>query len=153
MVGLCVSEERYLRKLIEALQHPEPETRRFAAWLLGEKKAVAAVEPLKDAAEAFHRRDPLFLASVARALGKIGSPSAVPFLARLLRCGYLEVRLAAVEALGRLATEAAMSELKAALYDPNASVREAAMSVMAALSKSKAVQARREEDPDLATNR
>jgi len=53
-------------KLIQALHHPEPFTRRRAAYLLGERRTASAFLPLWDAFQS--ASDPYLKAEILRAL-------------------------------------------------------------------------------------
>ncbi|MCS6816338.1 MAG: HEAT repeat domain-containing protein [Blastocatellia bacterium] len=64
----------YVEKLISALQHPEPQTVRRAAWILGRLKAREAVPALLGTGE--RTRDPYVIESVIEALGEIGDERA-----------------------------------------------------------------------------
>jgi len=68
----------YTEKLIAALRHPEPTTPVRAAWILGERRERAAVEPLcrlvRDSSDAF------LVESAVEALGKIGDARAAATL-------------------------------------------------------------------------
>jgi HEAT repeat protein len=71
----------YVEKLILALQHPEKETPIRAAWLLGQIKDPRAIQPLIALARS---TEDVYLARAAvRALGEIGTPACLQFLARL----------------------------------------------------------------------
>ncbi|MCS7157058.1 MAG: HEAT repeat domain-containing protein [Blastocatellia bacterium] len=90
----------YVEKLISALQHPEPQTVRRAAWILGRLKAREAVPALLGTGE--RTRDPYVIESVIEALGEIGDERAREFLRRCTVQGAVRVRRAAEEALARL---------------------------------------------------
>ncbi len=116
------SGEDFVDKLIGALGHPEPLTRRHAAWILGELHERRALSPLIAAAES--SSDPDLLEGAVEALGKIGDASAVDALGKLLPKSYLSVKLKAVEALGRIGGPKATRLLRSALRDSSAAVRE-----------------------------
>ncbi|MDI6894493.1 MAG: HEAT repeat domain-containing protein [Bacillota bacterium] len=124
--GQVQGADRYVSALIGALRHPEPDTRQFAAWMLGRKKAAQAVPALLAAIARFRESDRYFVATAVQALGAIGNPGAIPLLADLLDASYLVVRLAAVEALARIGTPDAREALGRAPTDPSSAVREAA---------------------------
>jgi len=92
--------ETYEEKLIWALRHPEPTTPVRGATILGERRALAAVEPL--IAVALSTPDFYLQEAAVVALGQIGDKRAQPYLERLSREGAIRVRLAARRALARL---------------------------------------------------
>jgi HEAT repeat protein len=122
----------YTDKLIRALEHPEPQTRVRAAWLLGKKREARAVPALMAAIER-STDDPELLAVAAWSLGVIGDAAAIPTLVWLARRSFLKARVAAVDALGRWAGRRDVRELlrSAAASDPNERVRAAATSALA----------------------
>jgi len=65
-----LGQESFVRKLIRALHHPEPETPVRAAYVLGELNAREAVPELKQVIG--NSKDPFLRAAAIRALGKIG---------------------------------------------------------------------------------
>jgi HEAT repeat protein len=71
----------YVEKLILALQHPEKDTPIRAAWLLGRIKDPRAVPPLMALARS--TEDVYLARAVVHALGDIGTPACLQFLARL----------------------------------------------------------------------
>ncbi|GBC76828.1 hypothetical protein HRbin08_00296 [bacterium HR08] len=93
----------YVEKLISALRHPEPQTVRRAAWILGRLRAREAIPALLRVGE--QERDPYVLESVIEALGEIGDGRARAFLQHCAAHGAMRVRRAAREALARLAAE------------------------------------------------
>ena len=95
------TNESYEEKLIWALRHPEPTTPIRAATILGERRALAAVEPL--IAVALSTRDFYLQEAAVIALGQIGDRRAQPCLERLSREGAVRVRQAAQRALASLA--------------------------------------------------
>jgi len=100
----CYSQRaHYVEKLISALWHPEPQTVRRAAWILGRLKAREAVPALLHAGE--RARDPYVMESLVEALGEIGDERARPFLTRCAKQGALRVRRAAERALAQLSLE------------------------------------------------
>jgi len=94
---------RYVEKLISALRHPEPQTVRRAAWILGRLRARETVPALLQIGE--QARDPYVIESVVEALGEIGDERARAFLHRCAMRGAVRVKRAAQEALARLAAE------------------------------------------------
>ena len=87
----------YTEKLIAALRHPEPTTPVRAAWILGERRERAAVEPLcrlvRDSSDAF------LVESAVEALGKIGDARAAATLEWARRHPSPRVRRRAEQAL------------------------------------------------------
>lgn len=71
----------YLTKLIAALRHPEPLTRRRAAYVLGLLRHPAAVEPLADVL--IGDADPYVKGEAAQALAAIGDERAKAILRRM----------------------------------------------------------------------
>ena len=65
-----LGQDPFVRKLIRALHHPEPETPVRAAYVLGELNAKEAVPELKQVIG--NSEDPFLRAAAIRALGKIG---------------------------------------------------------------------------------
>lgn len=119
-----------MRRLIEALDNPEPMTPVRAAWILGELRATDAMQELVGSAGR-HSDDPEFLSAVVEALGKMADEACVPFLTKLAHSSYLKVRLSAVEALANWRdAEPAVQALRRALHDPNAIVRRAAVQAL-----------------------
>jgi len=76
-----LGQESFVRKLIRALHHPEPETPVRAAYVLGELKAKEAVAELKRVIG--ESNDPFLRAAVIRALGKIGGATSSELSAAL----------------------------------------------------------------------
>jgi HEAT repeat protein len=115
--------KKYSAKLIEALAHPEPDTRSRAVYLLGEKRTVEAVEPLFSL---FRRSvNPFLQGEVIEALGKIGGLSTIPVLMDALRHPSFVVRGEAVKALAKFPRNGRIqAALKRSAKDPSAYVRE-----------------------------
>lgn len=90
----------YFHKLLQALHHPEPQTARRAAWILGERGDPAAVAPLVHALES--SPDMYFRAAVLEALGKIGGSGVSDVLMKYCIHGALPVRQAAREAVDKI---------------------------------------------------
>lgn len=132
---LEVEENTYTSKLIHALSHPESLTVQRAAWILGEIKALEAVEPLIKLSQL--SKEMGILESVAEAIGKIGNERAVDILSHLMTSSYITVRLKAIEALGRIGSTNARAALSKALHDPNSSVSVAARQALEVLDSSK----------------
>jgi len=121
----------YDEALIAALTHPEPTTPVRAAWILGQRRVAAAVEPLRGVLRG--GTDAYVLQAAAMALQEIGDASATPELVATLRSGPLIARIAAATALGALGGAEARPALEqVARDDPNESVRDAARSALAA---------------------
>ncbi len=114
--------EDFVDKLIAALGHPEPLTRKRAAWILGELRERRALGPLIAAVETSTDLD--LLEGAVEALGKIGDARAVNALGKLLPKSYLSVKLKTIEALGRIGGPKAAELLRSALHDSSAAVRE-----------------------------
>ncbi len=97
----------------------DPQTRGEAARALSDLGGPAQVQPLLDAI------DPGASAgdneTIARALGNIGDARAAPGLLRLAHAQQEPVRIAAVEALGKLKVKDAVPELSRVAEDPAAS--------------------------------
>lgn len=90
--------ESFVRKLIRALHHPEPETPIRAAAILGDLQATEAIRPLEHAL--FTNPDPYIAAACAQALGKIGGTAAMRALFRAKRKNLsIIVKRAVYEAL------------------------------------------------------
>ena len=68
----------YVDKLIVALEHPEPETPIRAAWILGKRREIRAVEPL--IAVVNKTRDVYTARAAVEALDRIGTSRAREFL-------------------------------------------------------------------------
>jgi len=130
---LNMDDEAYVGKLIKALQHPIPSTAMSAAWVLGRRHEVSAVEPLIRVIES--RDDIGIICSSVEALGEIGDPRAIPVFAKLLEGSYLEARLKAVEALAKIGSDDAAGSIVKALNDSNMVVRRAAQGALDARVK------------------
>ncbi|MCC7491478.1 MAG: ThuA domain-containing protein [Fimbriimonadaceae bacterium] len=76
--------------------------------------------------------DPLVRAAVCTALGQQRAAAAEPALVKATQDAVAEVRLAAVQALGKLATPGAKTALLAALRAPDENQRRAALSALTA---------------------
>jgi len=120
-----------VNKLFAALHHFEPTRAALAIQVLSEMLAEPrAIEPLIELLDT--AQDAYVLKSAAVALGRFADARAVPALARraLDLKAPLVVRVAAVEALGRIGGMPAWSALRSALRDPNASVRDRAREIL-----------------------
>jgi len=113
----------FAEKLVAALRHPEPAAAVRAAQILGTLKPTDAAPALMNVLEESH--DPYLLEAAAWALGEIGNAHAVPLLRSLFRSSYLVARIAAAEALGKLAGPEAISALEDAREDASEAVRKA----------------------------
>jgi HEAT repeat protein len=76
-----LGQEPFVRKLIRALDHPEPETPVRAAYVLGELKVREAVPKLRRVIR--QSKDPFLRAASIRALGKIGAATSSELTAAL----------------------------------------------------------------------
>jgi hypothetical protein len=70
----------------------------------------------------------LLVRHVADVFGRMRSPEAVPYLARLVRRGDLRVRMATLGALANIGTDAAQAQICAFLSDPEPMMRLRALS-------------------------
>ena len=124
--GALLSEldkKSFAEKVMAALRHPEPATAVRAADILGKLKPPGAVDALTKVLRA--GRDPYLLEAAARALGEMGDPTSVPTLRSVLLSSYLVARIAAAEALGKIASGEAVQALEAARADTSPAVRSA----------------------------
>lgn len=121
-----MSTIRYEQMLIEGLENPVPDVAATCAWVLGERRSLAAVAPLCTLLRQRADLDDVRVAAI-ESLAKIGDPAALPTLIEVARTAHLRVRLAAVVALRQFdpaSTRAVLVER--AGTDPSASVRRAA---------------------------
>ena len=121
--SLDINEESYVSKLINALNHPLPEVAARSAWVLGELHEKRSLEALFEVIA--NREDPLILEAAVEALGKIGDPSAIPILTKAVRKSYLRVRIATIEALANIGTDAAMKIINSYQSSKIKSIRDA----------------------------
>jgi phycocyanobilin lyase subunit alpha len=95
------------KSAIANLRSPDLSQRYYAAWWLGKIRASEAVAPLLSALEDSDDRTELggypLRRSAARALGKIGSHTAIPALLKALNCEDFFVREAAANAIEAIA--------------------------------------------------
>jgi HEAT repeat protein len=136
--GALLSEldsKSFAEKAIAALRHPEPATSVRAAEILGKLKPPCAVAALTEVLKG--SRDPYLLEAAARALGEIGDPTSVSTLRPVLRSSYLVARIAAAEALGKIASGEAVQALEAARADTSPAVRSAIDRSLASLRASR----------------
>lgn len=122
----------YTEKLIKALKHPRALKRREAAWLLGLKKDIIAVEPLIEVLNS--NDDPYVLANAAESLGKIGNSNAIYALIKSLESSYVLVRGKSAWALGEIGEDSAMDALNKALKDNNKYVRDMAKEALSKIN-------------------
>jgi HEAT repeat protein len=78
---LVLRDESFVRKIVRALRHPEPETPIRAASILGQLRAVEAIPELAQVMRTSH--DPYIAAACAKALAAIGTVEAVAELKQL----------------------------------------------------------------------
>jgi HEAT repeat protein len=90
-------EQAYTVKLVQALSHPEPDTRMRAIYLLGETRTHSAIEALTQVYR--NTADPFVKAEVIKAVGKIGGESALLLLLEALRHPSFIVRQEAEKVL------------------------------------------------------
>jgi HEAT repeat protein len=122
------------------LKSDQPEVRANAAAELG-RSGPEAVKPLTEASA---DPEPSVRVAVARSLGSLGDPSALPVLVNLLRDPQPLVRAAAVRALGTFADPSTVDPLTRALSDADWHVRWEAADILGRLknrSASPALQA------------
>ena len=99
-----ISAEPFVKKLIRALHHPEPETPIRAAYVLGQLKAVEAVPALLVVVA--EQSDQFIVAACIDALAEIGDAQAASPLEQLLDgTPALIVREALKKALVKLRTQ------------------------------------------------
>lgn len=119
-----------VRDLVEQLtDDPEPGVREVVTWALS-RHGSSAVEPLL---KRLDDPDPVVRGDVARALGKVGDPLAVPALVARLGDPEAAVRSAAVRALGSIGRLEAAAPLAALLADPDPLVRANSVDSLVAL--------------------
>ena len=90
----------YFDKLVAALRHPEAQTAKRAAWILGEIKDSRAVSPLLEALSS--SSDIYFAEAVVDALGKMGDKSILETLEFHMMHGALPVRRASLRAVANI---------------------------------------------------
>lgn len=105
--------------LLTALNDDEPDVRAEAATVLGQQRVTAAVGPLIE----IIRRNDARLLSAIRALGRIGSPAALPALHDLLGHHRESVRQYACIAIGDIGSVQSEMHLVNVLDDDDAIVR------------------------------
>lgn len=129
--SLCAFGEPVGAVVVEALGHPQPAVRYVAA-------TVVDARPLPQAGSAVRTRlgveeDPRTLTALLGALGRVGSVDDLPLLCRFTEHGDEQVGLAAVDALERLGSSAAVAVLGPLLADPRPRVAERAATALAEL--------------------
>ena len=135
--GALLSEldkKSFAEKAMAALRHPEPATSVRAAEILGKLQPPGAVAALMEVLSG--GRDPYLLEVAARALGEIGDPTSIPALQPVVLSSYLVARIAAGEALGKIASREAVQALEAARGDTSPAVRSAIDRSLASLRAS-----------------
>lgn len=93
----------YVERLIHALDHPEPNTRAFAALLLGKIGDERGLKAICEKAK--KSKDMALLEAVAEVLGCFRSPAAIEALMHLVQSPWLTVRKKASESLERIGTD------------------------------------------------
>jgi HEAT repeat protein len=111
-----------------ALGEPQrPSVRPALAIAAGLRRRRAAIGPLLALLEHGSRREKVIS---CRALGWIGSGTAVPMLTSALRDRDWKTRMSAAKALGALGARSARDDLKFLQIDPNSRVRKAALNAL-----------------------
>lgn len=114
-------------RLIEALDASNAEVREMAAWGLGARAAIEAVDPL---VERLSDSDPAVRGVAARALGKIGDRRAFEPLVAALDDSDPHVRELALLGLAGIDDERRVEPIVHALQDPEKGVRSVAVSIL-----------------------
>lgn len=125
-------------RLIKALDDPDPAAREAAAWGLGARAAVEAVEPL---IERLSDTDPAVRGVAARALGRVGDPRAVDPLVVTLDDPDRNVRELALLGLAEIDDERRVESIVGALRDPDKGVRSVAVSILNDIGGPRAIEA------------
>ncbi len=128
-----------MKALVQALESPVEGVPEHAAYCLGATRRPAAVRPLLVALDrALRTRDGALSLEIVRALGRLGRSEAASALAALLRRRsffgrgpLLELKLAAVESLGRMPGGPAELALTQAARSRDARLRVAAERALA----------------------
>ncbi|MCE7007877.1 HEAT repeat domain-containing protein [Kibdelosporangium philippinense] len=118
-------DKRFVHPLLEILS-TSTNSLANAVFLLGETQSEAAVQPIADLIH-----DPALVYECVVALGKIGSPAALPALIDATRHDQYQVRLLAVRALRRIGDSRATKAAMAATDDVEPVVRAAAIRLLA----------------------
>ena len=95
--------------LLDMTRNKDPFIRRNAVISLGKQRDPRAVEPLMEALD--KEREDAVRQALFEALGDIGDKKASPALEKQLDDGHWSVRVAAIEALGKLRTESGVGAL------------------------------------------
>ncbi len=125
-VELVATGEQAVTPLIAVLRHDRADTRRLAAWVLGEICADRAAAPL---AELLDDDDGFVRAAAETALGRLG-PSAAAEARRFLRAQRADTRLRAIRALGMIGGNTASQALVDLLQDETPSIRVAVVEAL-----------------------
>jgi len=116
--------------LITGLEHPRPDIAETCAWILGERRARAAV-PALVAVLTRRPHDIAVQVAAVTALGRIGDPSAFPALVEAAQRAAVPVRRAALRALLALDPARARPVLAAAsVSDPSPGIRSEARQLL-----------------------
>jgi len=91
------SRQDYAKKLIGALDHPEPRTPVRAAWILGMRREARAVTRLARLVQ--ESEDPYIVEAAVEALGKIGDRAGLEAVRFAARHGGVRVREKAQDAI------------------------------------------------------
>jgi HEAT repeat protein len=130
-------EKQGLSDLVKVLhEHTDPETRQYAAYLLGQAKNPRAIQPLIEALADF---DKSVREQATLALSTIGKAAIEP-LADAMKEPKWETRYRAAEALGKIADEKAVQPLIQGLKDNRDHVRYMAAKGLHDLGDSDAVE-------------
>lgn len=121
------TETHERERLIEALDASDAEVRAMAAWGLGARAAIEAVDPL---VERLSDPDPAVRGVAARALGKIGDRRAFEPLVAALDDSDPHVRELALLGLAGIDDERRVEPIARALQDPEKGVRSVAVSIL-----------------------
>jgi HEAT repeat protein/beta-lactamase regulating signal transducer with metallopeptidase domain len=117
-------------RLIAALADRDPAVREMAAWGLGARAAIEAVDPL---VERLADPDPAVRGVAARALGKIGDRRAFESLVAGLDDTDPNVRELTLLGLAEIDDERRVDPIVRALQDPEKGVRSVAVSILNAI--------------------
>lgn len=118
-LALLAQGEQAVEPLITVLHHNRADTRRLAAWVLGEMRVDSAAAPL---AKLLDDDDGFVRTSAETALGRLDKSAAVE-VQRFLRADRLDTRLHAIRALGRIGGNTASQALVELLDDEVPQIR------------------------------